>query len=321
MESLRPLAALLLLACTTPVDTTDVEETDAPDSPACESTLVIDYPGGDSSPMPCLTVAVETTMEFDPDDPPELRTLKVVMDGSDGQGFECGLSFQIDGVCDDGSYRIGSLVSLDVETFDCEGTPDLYEGVLPGLSGVIVLDELSTSTEVGNLTGQSIPVGIVGSMDIQLRDGARLHGAFQIAVQVTGADAEEEVCADNIVVDVRALQGGALSGSWGTTGGNIRHYAYDLQIGGGVTPVGCPNCDVVGNLRFRNLTGEPFVDRSDETAAFGLDSHNGIAYEQDPTSLVWVVWGNGQTSGESWEGSRSGSFGAADVDEILELRW
>lgn len=321
---MRPVALITLLAaCVTgpaPLDADDVQDTAPEPASACESSLELAFPDGTRSPLPCVTSSVETTMEFDPDDPPEIRTLQVAINSSDSAGFECNLSFSIRGVCGAQSYWIGERVTLSVASWDCTGTPDAFEGALTAQSGFIDLGVIETTDRTGNLTGESVPVRVRGSVQLQLDDGARLEGAFDVAADVVGEDAEEQECAAAEPVEVALITGGELTGAW-VSGANDRNYHYDLQLGGGITPVTCPRCDFAGNMRYANLQGVPPVDQSGDVFAVGLRSGTGEAFIQDPASEVWTLWGVGEANGTTWYGQRTGEVGGRAVAEEMVLTW
>jgi hypothetical protein len=306
------------VACATP---SPYEEppVDSDDDEQCSADFEITYPGGAVSSVPCVNVSMDATMEFDPDDPPELRTIEIEVDGSESVGFECSVRVEISGLCGLGSYPVGSAVSVDVVTFDCEGTPDAFEGTVSAFSGTVQLTLMSTSEEVGNLTGRSVPVEVAGSLDLQLADGAALRGPFHLEEAVVGEDAEELACANQSVTQVLPLVRGELAGTWTAGGGVERSYSYTLGIGGGVAPVGCPSCDVVGNLTHRNLVGEPYDDRSGELAVFGVQTSTGVAYELD--GGVWREWGDGFVGSRRWEGSSVRNNGGLTIEESLTLEW
>lgn len=323
--------ALLLLACSTPDpftpgtdddDTDNAADTDPPVSSGvdCSSSLGVTFPGGERSPIPCEDASLSATMEFDPDDPPEVRTLTVHIDGSSSSGFQCELSLSIEGVCGPESYWVGSRVSVSVETWDCAGAPDDFEGSFSAFDGAITLTTLETTDEVGDLTGQAVPVRVAGDLDLQLPDGMRLDGHFQVRRTVTGEDAEEQECAVSGPVVAEPITGGELYGVWGN-GSNDRYYQYELQLAGGITPDDCPRCDRAGNLRLRLLSGDPPRDLDGDTLTLGVRSETGEAFERDPSTGVWTRWGDGEVGGRGWTGFREQVEGAFRSEESLVLSW
>ena len=151
--------SLALAACSGP-DPFQDDDTSPPDEagPACLSEVRLGYPAGETSPIPCEAAQLTATMEFDPDDPPELRTLELRVDGSTSAGFQCDLTLSVRGVCGPESYWIGDQVEVQVDTWDCEGTPDDFEGSYAAEDGVVELTSLETPDEVGDLTGVSLAV-------------------------------------------------------------------------------------------------------------------------------------------------------------------
>lgn len=321
------LLSILFAACSSPapfdpggVETETDEGEEAQGAGGCASDIVLVYPTGERSPVPCESASIQATMEFDPDDPPELRTLAVTIDGSSSAGFQCSLAFTIEGVCGPEDYWIGDKVSLSAETWDCSGTPDAFEGSLSADDGAIELTRLETTDEVGDLTGDSVPVRVVGAMQLTLPGGVRMEGAFDVRRTVIGEDAEEQECAVSGPVVASPIRGGELMGSW-SNGGASQSYSYVLDLGGGITPADCPRCDRAGNLRFRDVEGTPPRDRSGEVTAFGVRTETGEAYEQDATSGTWVLWGSGRSNGAGWSGSRSMTVGGRTTYEDLQLSW
>ena len=212
------------------------------------------------------------------------------------------------------------MVRLSAVTYDCAGTPDAFEGELTATGGFIEFAEIGSLDATGNFAGQRVPVEALGEMDVSFREDVQLTGAFRFDVYVSAEDAEEQTCANTGPVQLDTLTSGALTGTW-SNGNDAGTYSYDLGLGGGLPPVGCPECTAVGNLSFRNLTGEPFTDRLGETVGFGVNATSGVAYELDPISDRWNAWGSGTIQGKTWSGTRPFNLGGAVGEEALTLSW
>lgn len=121
----------LIAGCTVQMkDTEDPYEEAGVDDTPCETTLTMHFPDGTRSSLDfCSRYNLEAKYEFDPDDPPEVRAPRMTFHATTELDFECYIEVYEPGVCGEGLYRIGdSTGSVVVNTSDCSGAPDDYEG-------------------------------------------------------------------------------------------------------------------------------------------------------------------------------------------------
>jgi hypothetical protein len=314
MSPVRILPLLLLAGCWhTVVDYGDdgAGDTDRSVGPggACDATVNVELPSGATTSWACLGATVETQLEFDPDDAPELRMLSVRLEGSHDDAFQCSVTFRIEPVCGEGAYAIGARASLSAELFDCEGVPDAYEGRTSAVSGAVVLDTVRVPNTPGNLSGEPIQVRFDGSFDVEDADGVRLQTQFSVRREVVADDAEEQLCGAT-----DAFSGGSWSGSRDEGGGC--DFGYELEATGGSAPGGCPACDVAGKLQVGGRTGDCATNDTGTILTYGLNIATGTLYERVDDGS-WVEWGDGDVSGRAWEGIRPANGGV----ETLDLTW
>lgn len=316
--------SLLLLACnSTPAPFVAGDDTDNPAEVGerCASTLEVVLPEGERVAVPCIASTVTATMELDPDDAPEVRTLTVVIDGAGSEGFECAVTLAMQGLCGPATYPLGNKAAVRVETWDCEGAPDPWEASLVATRGEVVLSTLESDARPGNLTGQLVPVRLEGTLALDLPRGARLEGGFDLRREVTVEDAEEQVCAEPApeVPEVEAITGGELVGS-ASGGGMSANWRYTLSPGTATLPSVCSECDRAAVLQLGALEGTAPVDQSGQTTAYGVRTHTGEAFQLS-RSGQWEPWGRGTATTNGWSGTRSFSAGGRTGNENLTLSW
>jgi hypothetical protein len=144
----------------------------------------------------CNDVLVDATFEFDPDDAPEVRSFKIQFARENVPGDDCWMVVTAKGTCGPGRYNIGSDQGTVVEfkTNDCSGVPDDYEGSFIATSGTLSLDKIHGGSEAGNFTGQRLLTQFRGRVDAKSPEGIELTTTFDMAVYISGEDAEENSC-------------------------------------------------------------------------------------------------------------------------------
>ncbi|HMV69168.1 MAG TPA: hypothetical protein PKA64_20140, partial [Myxococcota bacterium] len=323
----RLLLPLALLACqTTPDPFVAGDDTDAVDTDPgvgaerCTSDLVLVLPTGERLPIPCEAATLTAALEVDPDDAPEVRSAQLVIDGAGSAGFECAVTLALQGLCGPGTYDLGQSVLAKVQTWDCAGVPDDWEGELVARGGTLSLTTVNASADPGNVVGLSVPVRLEGSASIDLPRGARLEGTFDVRRDVVAEDAEEQTCEPPApVLDVDPITGGELVGA-ASGGGQSANWRYALTPSGPELPSVCEGCDRAAVLRLGPVQGTPPFDQSGQTTAFGVRTATGDALQLNREGQ-WEAWGHGAVNATGWSGTRTFSAGGRSGNENLTLTW
>ena len=183
----------LLLGCTAESD----KDTAAVEPQACAATVDLEFPDGSWASFDgCNDVLVDATYEFDPDDPPEIRSFKLQLTGAVDPGFDCWIIVTATGLCGPGYYDIGSGQSTSVlyEIHDCPYVPDGFEDGYTASGGVLLLDDISAGDEPGNYEGEPLLTHIAGAIESTSSSGVRANLGFDLSVRIRGEDAEETIC-------------------------------------------------------------------------------------------------------------------------------
>jgi len=173
------------------------EDTGTEDQQYCESSVDLQFPDGSWATFDgCNNVLADATFEFDPDDPPEIRSFKFQLTGLDEPGFECWLIITSTGICGPGFYDVGANHSSDVrfEIQDCPFVPDDFEGAYTAHDGILLLETVSAGDTPGNFTGERIMTRLQGSIEATAVSGVQANVSFDLAVRIRGEDAEETEC-------------------------------------------------------------------------------------------------------------------------------
>jgi hypothetical protein len=171
-------------------DGTDVHE------PMCEAELTLTMPDGSTSIIDfCTEYSLDAQFEFDPDDPPEVRTPVVILDAAGEGAFDCAIEIREPMACGSGYYRIdGTSGSVRMITFDCTDVGDAYEGDYEATSGYLRMDALYAGATPGDLTDEPLLTTVGGYLSAVSESGIRVTGNFLVADFVTASDAEESEC-------------------------------------------------------------------------------------------------------------------------------
>ena len=165
----------------------------------CIAPFTVDFPDGSSTTLDgCIDWSLDAAFEFDPDDPPEVRSFALTFGATTEAAFECHIIVGQNQVCGTGYYDMGALSGTTVYALmDCTGVPDAYEQVYTGNTGYMRLDTLDAGSAVGNFTGQPLPTTVEGYLSVE-RAGVSLHGSFSISLEQIAVDEEEQTeCAVN----------------------------------------------------------------------------------------------------------------------------
>ncbi len=200
---LMMLSALGLTTCGggggTEEDTgnSDTDTDTIPNSPTCTADFTLSMSDGSSTTIDgCTAWSLSAEFEFDPDDPPEIRSPLLRFEATVDTGFECSVEISEPAACGEGYYRMDSTSgSVAVATWDCTGVGDAYEGDHVSSGGYVHFDLLHAGDEPGNYTGDKLLTTLGGGLSVTLGTGLTLSGDFLISEYVVAEDAEEATCA------------------------------------------------------------------------------------------------------------------------------
>jgi hypothetical protein len=164
---------------------------------ACESKVDLEFPDGTwASFGGCNDVLADATFEFDPDDPPEVRSFRIQLAGQDEPGFECWLIMTATGICGPGYYDVGpgQSTSVQYEIPDCPYVTDGFEAAYSADEGILLLDEASAGSEPGNFTDEPVLTRLTGALETTDTTGVQADVTFDLSVFIRGEDAEETEC-------------------------------------------------------------------------------------------------------------------------------
>jgi hypothetical protein len=193
---LRPthiLPLTLALGCTEEAP----KDTGSAQTPSCEASVDLLFPDGTSASFKgCNDVLADATFEFDPDDPPEIRSFKIQLAGNVEPGFDCWLVLTSTGICGPSFYDVGpgQSTSVQYQIHDCPFVADGYEDSYTASEGIMNLQTVSAGTEPGNFAGEPLLTHLKGAIEARSSSGVDVNVSFDIQVRITGDDAEETVC-------------------------------------------------------------------------------------------------------------------------------
>jgi len=181
----------------------------------CSSTLTVDVPDGSSTTLDgCADWFLDATFEFDPDDPPEVRSLAFSFSTTTEVGFECNFTVTQEDVCGPGFYdQAGSAGTTTYTLMDCVGIPDEFEHQYVASEGYVRLDKLDAGDDPGNFTGQPLSLTVGGFLSVDDGEGVVVRGDFVLSLVQIAHDAEE--VADCAVSDGDADDDGVVSEAFG----------------------------------------------------------------------------------------------------------
>ncbi len=162
----------------------------------CEATFNLQFPDGTQTTLEfCADSSINADFEFDPDNPPEVRNLELEFHATVEAGFECWVKIHEPGVCGVGTYCVeDSVGEVVIDTHDCAGASDEFEGQFRATTGSLRIDLLEAGNEPGNFSGKPLDTRVSGTVMVQVADGLTLQGAFDLTQQITATDAEEAEC-------------------------------------------------------------------------------------------------------------------------------
>ncbi len=144
----------------------------------------------------CQRWSLESTFEYDPDNPPELNSISLNMNATTAIDFDCSIQIEQEGFCGEGYYRQGLSTGTTVmATMDCSDVSDENEQTLNFSEGYLRIDSIDTGSQSGSFAGQSFSTELVGHLHVWNADGNDLEGDISISVEQLAGDSEDNICA------------------------------------------------------------------------------------------------------------------------------
>jgi len=187
------LPLCMMICCSSDKD----EDTGKVDAQTCESSVELEFPDGTWASFDgCNDVLADATFEFDPDDPPEIRSFRLQLTGQDDPGFDCWLIMTASGICGPGYYDVGAGKSTSVQyaIHDCPYVSDGFEDAYVASEGVLLLDAVNAGSEPGNFTDTPLLTHIKGAIETTSASDVKANVSFDLQVRIRGEDAEEIEC-------------------------------------------------------------------------------------------------------------------------------
>jgi len=122
---------------------------------SCTASFTLDFPDGSTTTIDgCVEWALDTTWEYDPNDPPELNAFTLEFNAVSSTGFECQVLIVQEEVCGTGYYDAADAANTTTYTLmDCSGVANAYEQVYTASTGYLQLDLIDGGSTPGNFTG------------------------------------------------------------------------------------------------------------------------------------------------------------------------
>ncbi len=176
----------------TDTDTNTDSDTDTP----CVADLTLSFPDGTSATLDyCQSYSMDATFEFDPDEPPEIRSPTLIFHAVTDTDFECWVQITEPAACGEGYYRMdGTSGAVILDTHDCSGVGDDYEGEYTSSTGYLRMDTFHAGDEPGNFSGDPLEATMAGYVSVQTSEGIALTGDFSMTTEITAGDAEDADC-------------------------------------------------------------------------------------------------------------------------------
>ena len=195
MNSFKPIivSGFLFAACS-------AEEPAAQSPPVCSASLSIVRDAFESNSMfNCVDSTIEATFEFDPDTPPEVRSLELSLIGTDDEDFQCSIDLSLPTICKQtGGFTYPSHSDHLVATAalsDCPGVPDDVEGDYSFEDSVVSLRKIDSGDQAGNFAEEPLQLVIAGNIDLYtIEKDMSIIGSFIVSGMVTGVDVEDGNC-------------------------------------------------------------------------------------------------------------------------------
>jgi hypothetical protein len=161
---------------------------------ACTASFTVEFPDGSSTTLDgCLDWSLEAAFDYDPDDPPEVRSFTLNFGATTSVGFECEVTVIQDEVCGTGYYDAADAANTtSYALMDCSGVANQFEQTYTASTGYLHVATLDTGLISGNFTGLPLETTVEGYLSVDDGTGVRLSGSFSLTLEQVVADEEQQ---------------------------------------------------------------------------------------------------------------------------------
>jgi len=151
---------------------------------SCSAQLTLDFPDGSSVTLDgCQDWYYTPVLEFDPDEPPEVREFTLHLGATDNSAFGlCQVEIVQTQVCGTGYYD--AALATQTTTFSlqgCSGIGDDFEADYTAASGFMQLTTVNGGAIGGILPGAAVALALEGDLQVDDGAGVSLVGTFSIS--------------------------------------------------------------------------------------------------------------------------------------------
>jgi hypothetical protein len=145
----------------------------------------------------CPHWSIEATYDFDPDEPPTLRSINLHLGGTEDSQFDCRIEIAQEQICGPGKYDIEDEAgSTRLVLLECSGLTPEEEGSFDLDWGMLTILSINTGDTGGNFHDQPLSLELIGQIYGESDLGAAFLGSFAISLtQLAESDEGEEGCA------------------------------------------------------------------------------------------------------------------------------
>jgi hypothetical protein len=160
---------------------------------SCTSDLVLRLSDGSTVDIDgCKAWRVVAGVDYDPDAAPAITSLYLSLNGVTGDGAECLVWIEQEGVCGAGFYDLRDEDHSDgaIVTSDCPGVSGTEEGTYSVTSGYVRLDTLDAPGLASAASEDAVSFALVGGMRATSGSGVSLSGSFALGLTVPTQDVD-----------------------------------------------------------------------------------------------------------------------------------
>ena len=258
---------------------TDTDTDTDTDPDPCVADIQVTFADGEQIEFDgCEAWEVEADVELDPDDPPAVGRVAVSLNSS--ASADCGLAFEVQGVCGPGGYRLTDGATLSFDTHDCSGASDGNEGSYTASVGRVYLDEISGGEEPVEPDGAPVDLTATGRVEAMDSVGTTILGDFHITETIDITDTEGGDCSDQDR-SWTALAKGHYSGCGIDTDGKLTCWGCEaFDYGQCGPPSGAFTSVTAGQLHYCAL------DAAGDASCWGYDTYGESSPPSTPFKAV-----------------------------------
>jgi hypothetical protein len=161
---------------------------------SCSADLTLTFPDESTTTLDgCTDWNFVASMEYDPDDPPEVIDFTFTLGGTTEADFDCRVELVQEGVCGEGYYdQRDATGTTTMVLMDCSGVSDEYESTFDGSEGYLRIDTLDAGSTTGSFAGQPLSTTLEGHLHVWSSEGIELEGDVALTLTQLAGDGEEQ---------------------------------------------------------------------------------------------------------------------------------